>query len=263
MIRNSYLFNWHASNQYLCIFVKTLQHVNLSAMRKLFLIGLFISVLLFQTKSYSQSTDSVNFRNYIGAGITYPFFRTFTVVYERMISPKGFIRVNASVQPLSKKNSYKKNTLVLISYDVNKQKVFTSSSFSVGYGYKIIPRAGFYFAADLTYRYNYFEDKYYYECVGTDSDSKVSLVSEYHNDYGLQAMAGIKVVIKKYKGIRFVCDFNVGNGLFLSYQKHLLIAERKGTCSNNNLQYFPEPQETNVVTMSSLTILRAGLGIIF
>ncbi|NQU35550.1 MAG: hypothetical protein HQ521_20180 [Bacteroidetes bacterium] len=232
-------------------------------MQKLLLFGFLISALLFYNNSYSQTTDTLTLKNYVGVGIAYPFFRTFTVGYERMITKKGFIRVNASGQPLSKKNSYKKNTLVLISYDVNKQKVFTSSSFSVGYGYMIIPRAGLYIATDLTYRYNYFEDKYYYECVGTDSDSRVSLASEYHNDYGLQAMVGIKVVIKKYKGIRFVCDFNAGNGLYLSNQKHVLIAERKGRCSINDLQYFPEPQETNVVTISSLIILRAGLGIIF
>jgi len=246
------------------IFVKTLYYVNLIAMQKpLFFLIFLIGALLFLTKSYSQTTDTVNLKNYVGVGIAYPLFRTITIGYERMITKNGFIRVNASGQPLSKKNSYKRNTLVLLTYDVNKQKVFTSSSFSVGYGYMIIPWAGFYIATDLTYRYNYFEDKYYYECVGTDHDSKVSLVSEYHNDYGLQAMVGIKMIIKKYKGIRFVCDFNVGNGLFLSYQKHLLIAERNGTCSNNDLQYFPKPQESHVVTMSSLAILRAGLGIIF
>ena len=232
-------------------------------MQKTLLFVFLISALLFRTKSYSQITDTVNPKNCVGAGIAYPLFRTFTVGYERMITKKGFIRVNASVQPLSKKNSYKSKELFLFSVIVNKQKVFTSRSFSAGYGYMIIPRVGFYIATDLTYRYNYFENKYYYECVGTTLDSKVSLVSEYHNDYGLQAMVGIKVVIKKYKGIRFVCDFNAGNGLFLSYQKHLLIAERKGTCSINNLQYFPKPKETHVVTMSSLIILRAGLGIVF
>lgn len=98
--------------------------------------------------------------------------------------------------------------------------MFTSNTVSLGYGYFIIPRSGFFIAVDLSYQYNYFENKYHYDCAGTSSDSKASLESEYHNDYGLQSIIGLKLVLKKLRKISFVADLNGGVGIYLSNQKH-------------------------------------------
>lgn len=204
---------------------------------------------MFVNQAYAQTTEAKPGKNQLTAAIAYPFFRTYTVGYERMISKKGFVRINASVQPQSKKDSYEWKVFFVFYTDVNKQSVFTGKSISVGYGYFILPRAGFYLAADLTYRYNYFENKYYYQCTDMSSDSKVSLLSEYHHEYGLQNMAGIKLAIIKYRGIRLVADFNAGIGIYYSDQKHLLIADRQGTCSAAGLRYYDEPIETHVVEM--------------
>ena len=134
-----------------------------------------MNILLFGKQTYAQITEAKLGKNQLTASITYPFFRTFSFGYERMISKKGIIRLNGSIQSLSNKDSYKSTQILLFGVTLNKHKVFTSNSISVGYGFLIIPKAGFYVASDLTYRYNYFENKYFYQCVGMDMDSKVSL----------------------------------------------------------------------------------------
>jgi len=222
-----------------------------------------MNILLFGKQTYAQITEAKLGKNQLTASITYPFFRTFSFGYERMISKKGIIRLNGSIQSLSNKDSYKSTQILLFGVTLNKHKVFTSNSISVGYGFLIIPKAGFYVASDLTYRYNYFENKYFYQCVGMDMDSKVSLLSEYHHEYGLQNMAGIKLTIVKYRGIRLIADFNAGVGFYYSNQKHLLIADIQGNCSAVEVRYYDEPIETHIVEMTTLVILRAGLGINF
>lgn len=213
--------------------------------------------------AHPQSTTTKSGKNYFSASIAYPFFRTYTFGYARTISKNGFIRLNASIQPISKKDSYEHKMLFMFYFDINKQRVFTSKSLSVGYGYFILPKVGFYLAADITYRYNYFENKYYYQCAGTSLDSKVSLLSEYHHEYGLQNIAGIKLPITKYKEIRIVADFNIGLGIYWSDQKHLLIADRRGTCSSTDLQYYEKPIESHVVKVTTIAIISVGLGIGF
>lgn len=230
---------------------------------KLLLIILFWITCAFSNHLHSQTKDTKLLRNYITTGLAFPFFRTLTFGYERMLNEKGIIRVNISIQSLSKKDSYETKHVMLFFTTDNKQKVFTSNSISVGYGYFILPRTGFYIAGDLSYRYNYFENKYHYDCVGTSSDSKTSFESEYHNDYGLQSIAGFKLVLKKLKQMNFIIDLNGGLGLYLSNQKHVLIAERQGACSSNDLQYFPEPKETYLVTILPSMVLNVNLGINF
>jgi hypothetical protein len=210
-----------------------------------------------------QTVNTEQGKNYLTAALAYPLFRTFIFGYDRMITENGFIRLNLSRQTLSDKDSYETKYYSMFIQLTDKRKVFTSRSFSVGYGHFLLPKVGFYVAVDLTYRYRFFENKYHYDCVGSDSDSKVSLGSEYRNEYGLQNMAGIKLIIIKYKGICLVADFNLGVGFYWSVQEQLLIAERQGVCVAIDLQYYDTPVETQVGKITGLGIVRAGFGFNF
>jgi hypothetical protein len=229
---------------------------------------LFFSLIIFYTMVFmgttqGQTSNTGNDKNYLTAAIAYPFLRTYVIGYDRMITENGFIRLNLSRQTLSDKDSYETKHYNMFIQLTDKGQVFTSRSFSVGYGHFLIPKVGFYVAVDLTYRYRFFENKYHYDCVGSDGDSKVSLRSEYRNEYGLQNMAGIKLNIIKYKGIRLVADFNLGVGFYWSAQEQWLIAERQGVCIAIDLQYYDTPVKTHLDKLTGLVIARAGLGFIF
>ncbi|MCF8347208.1 MAG: hypothetical protein K9G61_00220 [Bacteroidales bacterium] len=230
---------------------------------KLFAVVVCIQALTFNKLAHGQVFTRAPGKNYVTAVLSYPFFRTCNFGYERMITKHGFVRINISRQTLSERDSYNTRYYFFIIAVNDKAKVFTSRSYGVGFGYFFLPKVGFYAVVDLTYRYRFYENKYHYDCVGTSRDSKVSLLSEYHNEYGVQNMAGIKIPIITSKGIRLYADFNLGVGFFWSEQKHFLIAHVQGSCSSSRLQYYEDPIETHLAEPTGMLIVRGGLGFNF
>lgn len=183
-----------------------------------------------------------------------------------MITEKGFITVNAAVQAKSPYEYYEQKQIGLLYIENwNKNRVFTSKSISAGYGQFLIPKVGFYVALEVRYQYRYFENKYYYECRGTSSDSKASLRSEYHHNIGIMPVAGYRLVIIKGGKLSFISDFNFGLMLGMSIQENYIHGEAQGTCSPNNpyWQYYPEAQTDNINAPDIASVFRIKIGIIF
>ncbi len=223
----------------------------------------FFVLLGFYSQSYSQEKKPVELYNCFVVGLENPFFRTFSIGYQRMINDRDFLVADFSTQSKSKHTSYESKQFVFSIQDFNKNRVFTGRYISLGYGRFVLPKIGFYITVGFQYRYKYFEDCYYYDCAGTSRDSEVSLRSEYCNEYAIRGAAGFRINLANFNRVRIIADFNISPIINISYQRRLLIAERTGTCSSNELFYYPEPQETNVVRVLPTTGFRARIGINF
>lgn len=229
---------------------------------RLLLSMLFLFGALLQ--SYSQDEKVSSFNNGVIVGWEYPFFRTFSFGYQRMINETEFLKIDISFQPSSTHESYKSKEFMLMQIqNYNKSRVFTARAISFGYGQFVFPKIGFYVSGEVGYRYKYFENKYYFQCVSSSFSSKVSLRSEFYDEFEIKGFVGFRVNIAKLGKASFVADFNIGAGGVISIQEHLVIADKQGYCTSDDLVYYDEPKKSHIVRVLPTVVLRGRVGIIF
>ena len=101
-------------------------------------------------------------KNYLSVDLITPFFRKYTLQYEKLVNYRDFVRLGIAFQYPKHTDSYE-NTLTGLVQINNKNIVFTTYRLNVGYGRFLISGEGFYIGADLFYSYKFYEKKYYYD----------------------------------------------------------------------------------------------------
>ena len=199
-------------------------------------------------------------KNYITTDLITPIFRKFTLQYERMISESDFIRFGIGYQYPKNTDSYESQNYVLLKLN-NKNTVTTSYSVSAGWGRFLKPGNRFYLGGELFYSYQFYENKYYYDCAGTSSDSYVYLESEFNNVYGANFIIGYKIEIPERGKIRFVIEPYGGLGLALANIKKTTYGKSHGTCGLSYFRYYDEPvvEILNTIAPSVKIGLRIGI----
>lgn len=231
-------------------------------MKKFLIVSVLIVVFCVSKTTFSQTDGVKPIKNYLTTNILKPIRSEYTLRYERLITLRDFIRFDIGYKNPRNNDSYENKMTVLIK-TTNKWTIVSSYTFSVGYGRFLIQQTGFYLAIDLSYRYNYYDHKYYYDCVGTSSDSYVYLESEFNDNFGIRPQVGYKLAVNHKNRIRFVIDGYIGYGFYYNVQKYILYGQDHGSCSLTYFQYLPAPEETNSSSLKVPFIFGVNIGMGF
>jgi len=216
-------------------------------MKKLF--SALFCVLLTSSLSVLQGQDTIvkSYKNAFTFNISRVLLLEGRLGYERNISSRNIIRVTigykfpVSTQYYEPLNSFFATPIYL--------KVNKGPYVSLGYSFMIIPKANFYISPEVYYQYNYFDNKYYKLCVGSISNSEISLRSRSLEKSGIKILVGKKVCLNPHAKFRVLFDFFVGYGLQYWNEEQTIFAKTQGTCSINALDenhyYDPPRKEIN------------------
>jgi hypothetical protein len=230
-------------------------------MGKLVRYFLFILFTISSSGLFSQPEAKLIPKNYLSVDLITPFFRKYTLQYEKLVNYRDFVRLGIAFQYPKRTDSYE-NTLTGLVQINNKNIVFTTYRLNVGYGRFLISGEGFYIGADLFYSYKFYEKKYYYDCAGTSMDSDVYLKSEYNSNFELLFGIGYKILFNKSGKTKFVIEPYAGIGGILKLERHITYGSSPGSCSLSNFEYYDEPEAKNFTSIvPAIRIgLKAGVG---
>lgn len=195
-------------------------------------------------ESYAQNKAYVrkSYKNNINFNLIGLFTRNAVIGYERNINEQNTIRLAFGVKYSTSADSYKSRSIGLFTTK-NYNKVSKGVYIGLGYKYMLFRYIRVYLSAEAYYNHIYYNNIYYLFCVGTDSDSYVSLESMREETKGLKIIFGKKLRVLSGKNIGLEFDFFVSSGLALVTQEFKTHGKRQGTCSiNAELQMFNPPK---------------------
>ena len=212
---------------------------NFSLLLLLFFIICFSSLGLYAQDLKNEKIDFKNSLTFNTLGVV---TRHAIFGYERNINDKNTIRLSVGFKYSTADNSFKSHTIGLLTFKFY-NRVSKGNYIGVGYNYTFLSFARLYLSAELYYNYIYYDKIYYQFCVGTDSDSYVSLESFREKSKGIKFVFGKKLTLLSGNKVGLEFDFFVSAGIAHRNQELLTHAKRQGTCSlNAEMQKFNPPK---------------------
>ncbi|GEM_PF-2071477 len=226
---------------------------------KLILSILFlIQISTLESFAQNKTQERISYKNNITYNLLGLFTREAILGYERNINEKNIIRLAAGIKYPTSAESYKSRSFGLFN-SKNYTKVSKGIYLGAGYKYILSTYARLYLSAEAYFSHIYYNDIYYQFCVGTSSDSYVSLESMWEKSKGLKIIFGKKLRVLSGNKIGLEFDFFAASGIALRTQEFTTHGKRQGTCSiNTELQVFDPPR----VSLSEKWIPTMSIGIL-
>lgn len=224
---------------------------------------LILLIVLGSTLYGNAQDNNKELNNYFSVGTSNRFFRTFNFTYARSLDEKNFLRLNSGFQLKSKYDSYESNVYAMFIQVNNRKRVENYSYVSLGYGRFILPKFGLYFAVDLIYQYNYFEDVFYQDNRGATSASTSNISTLYQNSGGIVGSVGVNLKFLKREHYNLFANFELNSAILCSNERVIIYAEEYGGYSGANLVYFDNPKVSEDNIFTSRAIFQLNLGVNF
>lgn len=149
--------------------------------------------------------------------------------YERQIIERHTLRGVLGLQYPTASESFN-SVPVVFGYAPYYYKVSKGIYLGAGYNYTLGIRSRIYISAEVYFNYNYYDNKYYHYCVGSDKDSYVSLESMDLKKTGLKILFGKKARIVSGSQIGLELDFFAGVGIQYRIEEITVFEKHNGSC---------------------------------
>ena len=204
-----------------------------------------IQVLISDTFAQEKISERLEYKNSFTFSILEPLRREVIFGYERNFNSKNIVSIMVGRKFPSSANSYKSKSFGIFTTK-NYNKVSTGYSVSLGYKYMISDYARLYLSAEIHYKYIFYNEKYYQYCVGTSSDSYVSLESMWSDQKGIGIIFGKKLRVLSGNNVGLEFDFYISSGIEYKKQEYTIHGKRQGTCNINTELYELNPPENKL-----------------
>jgi hypothetical protein len=233
-------------------------------MRKLrIFLFLFFIIQFLSIESHGQDTikEEIRYKNNITLHVGRFVLNEVRFGYERQLTGRHTLRAILGFQYPTDPESFNSIPVIFpfFTYPPDYYKVSKGIYIGTGYNYTLGTRSRIYASAEVYFSYNYYDKKYFHLCVGSDTDSYVSLESMRLKKTGLKILFGKKVRIKSWNKIGIELDFFIGFGIQYRLEELTIFEKKNGSCHWDYSELYKKDPPENETYRNWNPTVNAGI----